>query len=137
MPTISCPTPAPSLDVADLADPAESGVRWTEPTRGVRVLEARRDGAFVVEVRASRAENPLHKAHRALSAIGVSVVHTEVRPGPDTFVQKLHLLEPDESSLSRSRLLAALRAIATACQTTVAARRFSFAWNRDKTPPAS
>lgn len=124
---------APSPDRADLAAPDDSGIRWSSPAplRGVRVLEARRDGAFVVEVTVPRSENVLAKGFRALSAIGVRLVHTEIRVAPDSLTQRLHLLEPDDSSLSRGRLLAALRALATACQTTVATKRFSFAWNRD------
>jgi hypothetical protein len=127
---------APLPDRADFAADEESGIRWNVPVRGVRVLEARRDGAYVVEVTVPRSENVLSKGFRALSAIGVRLVHTEVRVAPDSLVQRLHLLEPDDSSLSRRRLLAALRALATACQTTVAAKRFSFAWNRDTAPSA-
>jgi hypothetical protein len=125
---------APSPDRAHLASPDDSGVRWSAPAapdRGVRVLEARRDGAYVVEVTVPRSENVLAKGFRALSAIGVRLVHTEIRVTPHSLTQRLHLLEPDDSSLSRRRLLAALRALATACQTTVATKRFSFAWNRD------
>jgi hypothetical protein len=99
----------------------EPGVRWAEPPRGVRVVEARNDGAYVVEVQAPRADNPLSTAYRALSAIGVRLVHTEVHVAPDSLVQRLHLLEPDNSQLSRRRLFAALTALATTCHTTVSA----------------
>lgn len=136
MPPLPLPCATPSPDQADFAADDESGIRWTVPARGVRVLEARRDGAYVVEMTVPRSENVLSKGFRALSGIGVRLVHTEVRVAPDTLVQRLHLLEPDNSSLSRRRLLAALRALATACQTTVSAKRFAFAWNRDRTIPA-
>jgi hypothetical protein len=133
-PPLPCATQSP--DQADFARDEESGIRWAAPERGVRVLEARRDGAYVIEMTMPRSENMLSKGFRALSGIGVRLVHTEVRVAPDSLVQRLHLLEPDDSSLSRRRLLAALRALATACQTTVSAKRFSFAWNRERTVPA-
>lgn len=85
--------------------------------RGVRVVEAKTDGAYVVEVQAPRSNNPLARAFRALSEIGVRLVHTEVHVAPDTVVQRLHLLEPDESPLTHRRLLLALTVLAAACQT--------------------
>jgi hypothetical protein len=83
--------------------------------RGVRVVEARTDGAYVVEVEAPKSSNPLVRAFRALTEIGVRLVHTEVRVATDSVVQRFHLLEPDESPLSPPRLMLALTALATAC----------------------
>lgn len=83
--------------------------------RGVRVVEARTNGAYVVEVQGPRSNNPLVRAFRALSDIGVRMVHTEVHVAPDSVVQRLHLLEPDESPLTPPRLLLALTALAAAC----------------------
>jgi hypothetical protein len=112
---------APALAKEAITSPESGGptVRRARPPRGVRVIDARNDGACVVEVRAPRADNPLSRAYRALAAIGVRLVHTEVRVAPDALVQRLHLLEPDDSPLSPRRLVMALAALAAACHVTV------------------
>ncbi len=114
--------PRSSLGGSDLEvwDPELEGgadAHLAEVPRGVRVVEgARADGAVVVEVHAPRTHNPLVRVYRALSTIGVRLVHTEVHVNAHTVVQRLHLLEPDDSPLSPRRLWTALAALAAVCQ---------------------
>jgi hypothetical protein len=65
----------------------------------------------VVELRCPKADNPLYRAFRALRALGVQIVHAEVRAVSDRMIQRLYLMENDGSSLGPSRLSEVLAAL--------------------------
>src|SRR5260221_5689123 len=79
-----------------------------EPT--VRLLSSG-DSRSVVELTSPVANNPLYRAFRALRALGVQIVHAEVRALGGCMIQKLHLLECDGSALGTSRLSEVLVAL--------------------------
>ena len=75
-----------------------------EPLSGVRLLEAQKGSRSVIELSSPKADNPLYRAFRALRALGVQIVHAEVRAVSDRMIQRLYLMEGDGSSLEPSRL---------------------------------
>ncbi len=85
-----------------------------EPLSGVRLLEAQKGSRSVVEVSSPKADNPLYRAFRALRALGVQIVHAEVRAVSDRMIQRLYLMEGDGSSLEPSRLSEVLVALGRA-----------------------
>jgi hypothetical protein len=82
-----------------------------EGASGVRVVEADKGNRSVVELSSTKANNPLYRAFRALRALGVSIVHAEVRAASDRMVQRLYLMESDGRSLEPSRLTEVLVAL--------------------------
>jgi hypothetical protein len=84
------------------------------PLSGVRILEAQKGSRSVVELSSPKADNPLYRAFRALRALGVQIVHAEVRAVSDRMIQRLYLMEGDGSSLEPSRLSEVLVALGRA-----------------------
>jgi len=68
----------------------------------------------VVEVICPRADNPLYRAFSTLRALGVQIVHAEVRAVRDRMIQRLYLMESDGRTLEPSRLTEALSALGRA-----------------------
>src|SRR5262249_1818054 len=96
--------------------PTSRRARRRTPRRrgpGVRVLEATAGSKSVVEVTAPKADNPLYRAFRALRALGVQIVHAEVRAVSDGMIQRFHLLECDGRSLNPDRLSEVLVALSS------------------------
>jgi UTP:GlnB (protein PII) uridylyltransferase len=81
---------------------------------GVRLLETGTGTRAVVEVTCSKADNPLYRAFSALRALGVQIVHAEVRAVRDRMIQRLYLMESDGRSLEPNRLTEALVALGRA-----------------------
>ncbi len=81
---------------------------------GVRLLEADKTNRSVVELSSPKADNPLYRAFRALRALGVQIVHAEVRAASDRMVQRLYLMESDGRSLEPGRLTEVLVALGRA-----------------------
>jgi hypothetical protein len=81
---------------------------------GVRVLQADKGNRSVVELSCPKADNPLYRAFRALRALGVQIVHAEVKAASDRMIQRLYLMEDDGSSLGPSRLSEVLLALSRA-----------------------
>ncbi|HVW26897.1 MAG TPA: hypothetical protein VHC69_16130 [Polyangiaceae bacterium] len=84
-----------------------------EHATGVRLLEAGKGNRSVVELSCPKADNPLYRAFSALRALGVQIVHAEVKVS-DRMVQRLYLMENDGSSLGPSRLSEVLVALSRA-----------------------
>lgn len=85
-----------------------------EHVNGVRVLEADKGNRSVVELSCPKADNPLYRAFRALRALGVQIVHAEVKAASDRMIQRLYLMENDGTSLGPSRLSEVLLALSRA-----------------------
>jgi UTP:GlnB (protein PII) uridylyltransferase len=81
---------------------------------GVRVLETGAGTRAIVEVTCAKADNPLYRAFSVLRALGVQIVHAEVRAVRDRMIQRLYLQESDGRSLEPSRLTEALVALGRA-----------------------
>jgi len=87
------------------------------PAPGVRPFHgAGGDGGFVVKVTTPVATNALLRAHRALLAIGVQVLHTRLRSTGGEAVQTLHLAELDDTGLDSHRIRQVLATLSAACQ---------------------
>jgi UTP:GlnB (protein PII) uridylyltransferase len=80
----------------------------------IRVLDLRKDGSSVVELRTSLKRNPIWRVFRAISALGLQLVHTDIKPRSGNIVQRLYLLEGDGSALTSNRLSQALTAVLAA-----------------------
>jgi UTP:GlnB (protein PII) uridylyltransferase len=80
----------------------------------IRLLERSADAHAVVEVTCPKTDNPLYRAFSALRALGVQIVHAEVRAVRDRMVQRLYLMESDGRSLAPNRLTEALVALGRA-----------------------
>lgn len=78
---------------------------------GVMVVGAGRDGACIIELVASRSKDVLSAAYATLRRLGLRLVHTEVKVSETQIVQRLHVLEPDDSPLDPTRIRRALRAL--------------------------
>jgi hypothetical protein len=78
---------------------------------GVRFVEDDKGNQAVVELSSPKADNPLYRAFSALRAVGVSIVHAEVRAASDRMVQRLYLMESDGRSLEPQRLIEVLAAL--------------------------
>jgi hypothetical protein len=94
--------------------PGTHSQRGEDHAESVRVLEADKGNRSVVELSCPKADNPLYRAFRALRALGVQIVHAEVKAVSDRMVQRLYLIESDGSSLGPSRLSEVLAALGRA-----------------------
>ena len=77
----------------------------------VQIIGKGRNGACIIELVAARSRDVLSAAFATVCRLGFRLVHTEVRVSRGQIVQRLHLLESDESPPKPRRALHALHAL--------------------------
>lgn len=78
---------------------------------GLTLLGAGRDGACVIELVVARPREVLSTVYGTLRRLGLRLVHTEVKVSDGQIVQRLHLLEPDDTPPKPHRIQRALGAL--------------------------
>jgi len=77
----------------------------------VQIIGKGRNGACIIELVVARSRDVLSAAFATVCRLGFRLVHTEVRVSRGQIVQRLHLLESDESPPKPRRALHALHAL--------------------------
>jgi hypothetical protein len=100
---------APDASLGPVPGPVK--VDLTTEDAVVRLLEGGPGQRAVVEMTSPVANNPIYRAYRALRALRVQIMHTEVRAMTGRLVQKLHLAERDGRALDERRISDVLNAL--------------------------
>jgi len=103
----------PDASLGPVRGPVKVNATTDLATEGavVRLLEGGPGKRAVVEMTSPVADNPIYRVYRALRALGVQIMHTEVRAFAGRVVQQLYLVERDGRTLDERRISDVLEAL--------------------------